>query len=183
MITFFVLFRVLGLEFIAKTFSLSKYLFEIYWRNGFSPWNTPFPCYLVPLFQLKTSPRAKPHKWKWVWLALKCTCRGNTVSYEWLRTKTRLLLTQTIKVAPKWTIIQGRRMTVTRVEVMTQLHTWFPWLWGVATKDVFSAFDQHKSRTFVITPKVKISRPATISWSSVQQRTCRIRRQPWLKSW
>lgn len=74
-------------------------------------------------------------------------------------------------------------MTVTRVEVMTQLHTWFPWLWGVATKDVFSAFDQHKSRTFVITATMKVGRRATISWSSVQQRTCRIRRQPWLKSW
>ena len=68
---------------------------------------------------------------------------------------------------------------------MNLLHTswWFPWLRGVTTKDVFSTFDQHQSRTFVVTAAMKVSRRVTISWSSEQQRTCRIRRQPWLKSW
>ena len=68
---------------------------------------------------------------------------------------------------------------------MNQLHTsWgFPWFRAVTTEDIFSTFDQHKSRTFVITAAMKVSRRFTISWSAVQQRTCRIRRQPWLKSW
>ena len=69
---------------------------------------------------------------------------------------------------------------------MNKLLTWFPWFRSVTTKDVFSTFNQHqstKSRTFVITAAMKVSRPFAIGWSAVQQRTSRIRRQPWLKSW
>ena len=66
---------------------------------------------------------------------------------------------------------------------MNQLLTWLPWFRSVTTKDVSSTFDQHKSRTFVITAAMKVGRRVAISWSAVQQRTCRIRRQPRLKSW
>ena len=61
-------------------------------------------------------------------------------------------------------------------------NTWFPWFWGVTSKDVLFMFYQHKSRTFVITAAMKVSRGVTITWSSVQQSTSRIGWQPWNKS-
>ena len=87
-------------------------------------------------------------------------------------------LRRTVRIA-----IKARMRIIMGIMIMNQLHTWFPWFRGVTTKDVFSTFDQHQSRTFVITAAMKVSRRVTISWSAVQQRTCRIRRQPWLKSW
>ena len=37
---------------------------------------------------LKMSPSAKAFVWKWVWFAWKWSCRMNSFSYHWFRTKT-----------------------------------------------------------------------------------------------
>ena len=65
----------------------------------------------------------------------------------------------------------------------TDLSTWVPGLYCVTAKDVIFTFYQHKSRTFIITAAMKVSRSFSIIRSSEQQRTGSIRRKPWYQSW
>ena len=63
-------------------------------------WHAVIDHFRVPLCPcFKNMSCEKPFIWKWLWFAWKLTCRVNTFSHEWFRTKTAYNFVQTCPLA------------------------------------------------------------------------------------